>query len=182
MIQHTDYIPHSAAHTLHGCCGARLPLRACHTQDALSSCSLNSHADNYGVPRVPCGNSASIRKNRSQRCEFARSVRVTFSSLLVFVALGLRSWVHHQRFHGLEPVKANARLSSIPNNRSVRTDRSFLQSPECFGRTRLRLILRLRPIVRCVRPRCIWPVIASGRAMRSPRSSVKFLNGIRCAT
>lgn len=90
------------------------------------------------------------------------------------------SWAFYCRFRPRNKVKAGAHLPGAANNRSVRLDQYFLQSPECFGRARQPLIWRLRSIVRCVQPRCISAANENGPATQSPRSSLKSSPVTKC--
>lgn len=140
------------------------------------------------LPRVAAGRAP--RSGYDNRVRSTALVTVSFSRTLsasagrqsarggirtgvsVFVALfGASSWFEYRRRRVSARAKANERSPTFPNNRSVRSIQSFPQSPECFGRTRQRPISRLRPIVRCVQPRCISPATVSGRAMLWPPSS-----------
>lgn len=94
------------------------------------------------------------------------------------VEWGLSSCVHYR-------VSRAPRLSKQAeqhsNKRSVKSIRSFLQSPECFGRTRQRRTSRLRPIVRSVLRNFGSPASVNGPAMPSPRSWLKFSSVTACA-
>lgn len=117
---------------------------------------------------------------RSERALLVRSI--ASSSNPVLVAWGRSSWVQYQGRRASARAEPNTRLPIRANNRSVKSIRYFHQSLECFGQSRRRPILRLRPIVRCAPQKCISQAIANGQAMRSLRSSLKFSNVIRCAT
>lgn len=95
---------------------------------------------------------------------------------------GHLSWAQYRGRLALTRAEANTRLPVLPNNRSVRSHRSFLKSPERFGRTRQRLTLRPRAIVRSALRRCISLVIGNGPATQSPPSSLKSCAVTRCAT
>lgn len=118
-------------------------------------------------------------------CGFAAARREYFragSFWLRSAFVGVASWGQYWRFRGRNKSKQNERSSAIPNSCSVQQDQSFLQFPECFGHTRRRLILRLRPIVRCVQRRCISLATETGPATPSQRSSPKFSHVTKCET
>lgn len=122
-----------------------------------------------------------IIKNSTIATRISRTRVISNSSFSVLRRVGVCSCVLYRGSSARKPSKANDHLASAPNNRSVKTQRSFLQSPECFGPTRQRLILRLRSIVRCA-PRSFGsPANANGPAMRSLQSSKKFSIGTACA-
>lgn len=138
-------------------------------QGALShKCHICSLASQGGTSRG-CSSNARLARSKS-------------SSVPVCVALRVASWVHYREPRGEREQHTIQRSPRLPNNRSYLSDRCFLQSPEHFGRARQRLTLRLRPIVRCVQPRCISLVSEIGQATRSRQSFPKFSNDTRCAT
>jgi hypothetical protein len=104
----------------------------------------------------------------------ARGFAVSFLVRQSVALCGVRlSWVHYRGRSARRLPIAITRSPKLANDRSVSIQRFFPQSPECFGRTRQRPILRPRPIVRCAPPKCISLEIGIGQAMLSPRSSEK---------
>lgn len=145
-----------------------------------SSCALDTYASSASA--------AVAREQRESDCSYQRGRRDRnqqnhlFSSSLVSVVWGRVSWVQYLRRSVRRLSKAIARMSSLPNNRSVKSHRYFLQSQECFGPPRLPRIWQPRPIVRFVQPSSISLAIANGPATPSPQSSPKSSGATPCGT
>lgn len=107
----------------------------------------------------------------------ARPVILRSSSLL---CVGGVSWVQYLRSRVLRLAKANERSSAPTNNCSVSRHRYFPQSSECFGLSSPRFILRLRPIVRFVQPKCISAANENILATPSRLSWLKFSKDTPC--
>lgn len=118
--------------------------------------------------------------NKNSSMFSVRGINPRRSSLLRGV-VGAFSCVHYRGRRSRLPSNPNARSSMVPNNRSCRSDQSFHQSPEHFGRARQLSTLRLRAIVRCAPLKCISPATAIGPAMRSPPLLPKSYDDTPCA-
>lgn len=137
--------------------------------------SQNIHCLVALAPRCPNAGPARHGVPQIERFEFQ-------ISLLCVLRMGVASWGQYQRFRVRSKSKPNERLSKPTNKRSWPSDRCFLQSPERFGRSRQRRILRHAPIVRCVPLNSTSAVNAIGPATQSPPSFQKFSDVTPCAT